>query len=328
MGGDATARPGSRGEWDEVLVDLAHTRMAGELAEELAGLEGVRFCADGPGEPAVRDGDVVVGYHFPPGSLAAYDRLRWVHLTGTGTDHLAATGLPRETLVTTSSRVPVTAVAEYAVSGLLYVLKRLDGLGRGREEWFASEALLLTGSTVAVAGAGRIGRAVLRRLAALGARTVAVTRPGRPEVPEADRTVGSDRLAELEPGFDHLVLCLPGGEETRNLIDRNVLSAMREHSVLVNVGRAETVDTEALHGLLRAGRMRGAFLDVHDTEPLPADDPSRTVPGLVVSPHRAFAFPGEPAQVARVFAENLGDLRGLRRPRDLSDHTTERSSAR
>ncbi len=316
-----------RGGWDEIDVLVAHTGMAEALVKELDGTGGVRLhTADAP-HSVLRAVDVAVGHLFPPGSLSARPRLRWLHLTGTGTDHLPATGLALQALVTTSRSVPVTAVAEYAVSGLMYVLKGLGDLAARPERWFGSDAALLAGSTVAVVGAGRIGRAVLRMLRGTGAHTVAVTRSGRHSaVPEADWTVTADRLAEKAATIDHLVLCLPGGPDTRNLVDGSVLAALRPHAVLVNVGRAETVDDAALHEALRAGRLRGAFVDVHRREPLPDDDEAWRVPGLVVSPHRAFAFPEEPAKVAETFLANLHDLRSRRSPRDLVPWGAERTA--
>jgi phosphoglycerate dehydrogenase-like enzyme len=86
--------------------------------------------------------------------------------------------------------------------------------------------------------------------------------------------------------------------------------------VIVNVGRGEAIDNTALHAALRAGRLQGAFIDVHEREPLPDDDPAWEVPGLVISPHRAFAFPDEPVEIARTFLENLDDLRRGLPPRD------------
>lgn len=291
--------------------------MAARLAPELAGTPGLRLEVTDQVDRAAREADVLIGYHFPPGSLADLPRLRWLHLTGTGTDHLAATGLSPEVLVTTSAAVPVTAVAEYALSGLLLVLKDLPDLARRRDAaWFRSDALLLSGSTVAVVGAGRIGRAVLTRLAAFGAHTVAVTRDGAPAVAEAGRTIGVAGLAGEARDVDHLVACLPGGPLTRGLIGREVFTALPSHAVVVNVGRGEAMDNAALHDALRSGDLRGAFVDVHEREPLPDDDPAWDVPGLVVSPHRAFAFPGEPAEVARTFLANLDDFRHGRPLRD------------
>jgi phosphoglycerate dehydrogenase-like enzyme len=302
--------------WADLRVAITGTGMAGRLAGILDGTPGLRV--------AVTDGDtggadVVIGFLFPPGSLAAARELRWLHLTGAGTDHLARAGLSPEVVVTTSAVVPVTAVAEYALAGLMLLAKDLTGVAaRQPRDWFGSSATLLADSTVAVVGAGRIGRAVLARAGALGARTIAVTRPGAPGVAQADDTIGTDALAARAPTVDHLVACLPRRPDTARLVGAAVLRALPAHATVVNVGRAETVDTAALYELLHAGRLRGAFLDVHETEPLPPGDPAWSVPRLVISPHCAFAFPEEPARVAEVFLANLGDLRHGRTPRDLA----------
>jgi phosphoglycerate dehydrogenase-like enzyme len=309
--------PAQRSGWERPHVLITGTGMALALAGLLDGTAGVTARAGG----AVQDGDeVVIGFQFPPGSLAGARSLRWLHMTGTGTDHLAAAGLARGVQVTTSASVPVTAVAEYAVAGLLLLVKDLTTLTDGQParpgDWFTSAATLLDGSTVAVAGPGRIGRAILTRVAAFGARTIAVARPGAPQTAEARRTVSSAQLAEIAPLVDHLVCALPSTPATAGLISAAVLAALPRHATVVNVGRAAAIDTAALYAALTDGRLRGAFLDVHQTEPLPPDDPAWRVPRLIVSPHRAFSSPGEPRRVADVFLANLDDLRHGRVPRD------------
>lgn len=261
--------------------------------------------------------DTVIGFHFPDNALAGLPGLRWLHLTGTGIDHLGATGLASDVLVTNSPRVAVEPVAEYAVAGLFAGLKDLMSLGArpNHRRWFGSSSHQLTGSVVAVLGVGRIGRAVIRRLTALGARCLAVTRTGTP-VAGAERTIASTDLVRYAGAIEHLVCCLPGTEETRGLVDATVLGALPGHAVVVNVGRASTVDTDALYTALRERRIRAAFLDVHDSEPLPVDDPAWEVPGLIVSPHCGFAFPAEAREVARGFFDNLADLRSGAMPRD------------
>lgn len=275
------------------------------------------------GDAALDGADVIIGFQFAAGSLASARRLRWLHLTGTGTDHLESAGLSSRVLVTNSASVPVTAVAEYAVAGLLLLAKDLAGVTDGRprqpNEWFTSTATLLDGATVAVVGAGRIGRAILARTAVFGAKTIAVTRPGAPPVGEATRTVGADQLTAVAPGIDHLLCALPGSPATSGLISAAVLAALPRHATVVNVGRASTLDIRALYTALSEGRLRGAFLDVHETEPLPPDDPAWQVPRLIVSPHRAFCFPGEPRRVTEVFLANLDDLRHGLVPRDRVD---------
>ncbi|KAA2255378.1 hypothetical protein F0L68_28670 [Solihabitans fulvus] len=313
--------------WQQPTVLVTHAKMAPRLIPTIQAEVPVRHAvAISDLTPAERtEVDVVIGYQFPPGVLAELPALRWLHLTGTGTDHLAAAGLRPDVLVTNSARVPVESVAEYAVAGLFMLLKDLSGLA-DRPPWFASRAVLLRDSVVLVLGAGRIGRAVLDRLSALGARCVAVTRTGAVPVPGAERTIGVDQLVAAAATADHLVACLPGTDRTANLVDRAVFDALPAHAAFVNVGRASTVDDGALHEALRSGGIRGAFVDVHRVEPLPDDDPAWTVPNLVVSPHRAFGFPDEPDEVGRTFLDNLADLRAGLRPRDAVTTTHEEES--
>jgi len=312
-------------DWDRLDVLVTHCGMAGELVAALDGQAGLRLrVREGaaPADPVAADlgsyrPDVVIGYQFGPGSLHGLAGVRWLHLTGTGVDHLEPAGVDPDLLVTTSSRAPVTAVAEYALAGLFLLAKDLVGVAGGqRREWFSSAANLVAGSTVAVLGAGRIGRAVLTRLSALGARTVAVTRHGDQPVAEAARTIGLASLAAEAAGLDAVIGCLPGGPGTVHALGREVLARLPAHARVINVGRASTIDTQALYAALRARRLGGAFLDVHDVEPLPADHEAWQVPGLVVSPHCAFRFPGEPAAVAATFLDNLDDLRRGQAPRD------------
>lgn len=302
-------------DWASLRVGVTATTMAPRLLAILYGTAGLRLAGLAGTDP---DGvQVIIGYQFPPGSLAGWRQLRWLHLTGSGTDHLASAGLAPNVLVTTSARVPTTAVAEYALAGLLLLAKDLAGVAAGeRPDWFTASATLLAGSTVAVVGAGRIGRAVLARTAPFGARTIAVTRRGDQPVPEADETIGTAQLVAAAPTIDHLIACLPATAATAKLISAAVLAALPARATVLNVGRAETLDTAALYEALRAGGLRGAFLDVHETEPLPPDDPGWEVPGLFISPHRAFAFPDEPLMVANTFLANLDDLRQGRPPRD------------
>ena len=261
--------------------------------------------------------DAIIGFHFPARALENLPNLRWLHLTGTGSDHLPATGLCDGVQVTNSPRVAVEPVAEYALTGLLACLKDIAGLGErpNPRPWFGASSLMLAGSTVGVLGAGRIGTAVLRRLTALGARCVAFTRTGD-DVPGAVETVPSTELPRYANRLDSLVCCLPATPATQGLVGSDVLAALPPHGVVVNVGRASSIDVDALYASLRARRIRGAFLDVHAVEPLPPDDPAWSVPGLIVSPHCGFAFPDEAVEVARGFFDNLDDLRAGAVPRD------------
>ena len=94
-------------------------------------------------------------------------------------------------------------------------------------------------------------------------------------------------LGELLREADAVVLCVPLSEQTRGLIDRTALAAMKEDAVLINVSRGPVVVTDDLLAAMRAGRLAGAGLDVTDPEPLPHDHGLRDLPNVLISPHNA-----------------------------------------
>ena len=95
---------------------------------------------------------------------------------------------------------------------------------------------------------------------------------------------GIDELPELLPHHDVVVVIVPLTDATRGLFDADALSRMPDGALLVNVARGPVVDTDALVAECAAGRLRAA-LDVTEPEPLPADHPLWTTPGVLITPH-------------------------------------------
>ena len=123
----------------------------------------------------------------------------------------------------------------------------------------------LTGKTVGIVGMGRIGQAIARRCHFGFGMTVAYfTRS--PKHLDFDTTPYDD-LHALAGAVDVLVLAVPGGNETRNLIDAAVMDAMQPHAHLVNISRGDVVDEDALIAALQNGTIGGAGLDVYAREP-------------------------------------------------------------
>ncbi|MDR1744694.1 MAG: D-2-hydroxyacid dehydrogenase [Planctomycetota bacterium] len=149
------------------------------------------------------------------------------------------------------------------------------------------------GSHAVILGFGHIGKWIGKLLRPFGVRITGVnradmTRPGY--FTEEDRVIAIDRLEELLPAVDHLILALPGGGGTTGIIDARRLALLRPDAYLYNVGRGNAVDIDALAAALREGRIRGAGLDVYPEEPLPEDSPIRAAPNAMLLPHvSAFA---------------------------------------
>ncbi len=142
--------------------------------------------------------------------------------------------------------------------------------------------------TVGVAGFGRIGREVIKRLVAFGCRVLVFD----PFVDaEKIRAVGAEpaSLDDLFATSDLITLHCPTDEATRNMINAASLAKMKPGVLLVNLGRGGLVDGPALIEALRSGHVAAAALDVYDPEPMPADCPLRAMENVLIHSHIASA---------------------------------------
>ncbi len=142
----------------------------------------------------------------------------------------------------------------------------------------------LYGKRVMIVGYGSIGRSIEERVLAFGAETVRVARQAREGVESVDR------LLELLPEADIVVLIVPLTEETTGMIGARELAKMKQGALLVNAARGPVVETDALVAALQSGRIRAA-IDVTDPEPLPKDHPLWSAPNLLITPHIAGSSP-------------------------------------
>ena len=149
--------------------------------------------------------------------------------------------------------------------------------------------MIVKKTRIALLGYGNVGREIGRKLEALGVSVKGIRRRN---------------FAELKPSLktaDWLVVALPSDTGTDDVVDAGVLRAMKRSAVIVNVGRGNAVDEEALAAALAKRRIAAAFLDVFKREPLDGTSPlAADLPGLHRLPH-ASAF--APDYVAEFFRE-------------------------
>ncbi len=212
-----------------------------------------------------------------PSSLP--DSIRWVQLPSAGVERWLDK-VDRERVWTSAAGAYGLPVAEHALALMLAGTRRLHECARATT-WTAPPARPLDGSTIAIVGAGGIGRALIGLLEPLDVEVLAVTRRGR------DGTLPADRLGELLPTADHVVIAAPATADTRHIIGAAELEAMRDDAWLVNVARGSLIDTGALVDALARGAIGGAALDVTDPEPLPDGHPLWTEPRALITPHIA-----------------------------------------
>ncbi|MFM9377895.1 NAD(P)-dependent oxidoreductase [Gordonia sp. VNK21] len=243
-----------------------------------------------------------------PGEFPALpDTVEYVALKTAGIEGFTAAGvIDDRRLWTNASGFYAEGVAEHALGLLLAGLRQIAASVRAGR-WAAEldpRVTTLRGSTVAIVGAGGIGRALVPRLKACGARVLAVNHSGR-EVPGADQVLTHDRLDEVWAATDHVVLAAPVTAQTRHLVNARVLTALPRHCWIVNVGRGPLIDQAALVDAVEAGEIAGAALDVTDPEPPADDDPIFSSERIIVTPHIANPSSGLTREMAPFLTENL-----------------------
>jgi len=214
------------------------------------------------------------------------DRLAWLHSFSAGVDDPVFRKLvDRGVRVSHSSGANAVAVAHCAISGLMAgALKLPQRLEDQRaHQWRRRISDDLEGTTLAVLGLGPIGLEVGRIAEALRMRVIGLRRKALGNEPFP--TWDFDRLHELLQIADYVVLALPLTPETHHLIDEVCLMHMKSDAVIINVGRGELIEEPALIEALTNGNLRGAVLDVFETEPLPDSNPLWDLSNVIVTPH-------------------------------------------
>jgi len=245
---------------------------------------------------AVAEAEVYVGFGMPRGLFRAARKLRWVHSAAAGVGALLYPEMREsEVILTNSAGVHAVPIAEYVVGGVLHFLRGFDvALGQQRRGVWDKEPFIGAGSRARelgecralIVGTGGIGGEVATRFAALGARCVGVRRRAGLGAPEGfERVVAFEELDAELPGADVVVLAAPLTPETRGLLTAGRLDRLSGDAIVVNVSRGALMDERALVERLAAGRLRGAVLDVFETEPLPPESPLWGMSHVLLTPH-------------------------------------------
>jgi D-3-phosphoglycerate dehydrogenase len=247
--------------------------------------------------PLVREADAVITQFAPVNRdvVAAMEKARVIVRYGIGADNvdLAAArerGIP-------VCNVPDYCIDEVADQTLAFILSmtrqvipnclKIRGGGWGLAAPL-EEMRALRDLTVGLVGFGRIGREVSERLAAFKCRRL-VFDPAVAADAVKEAAAEPVDLPALLAASDIVTLHCPSTPQTRKMIDAAAIAKMKPGSILINVGRGDLVDPNALIGGLQSGRLSGAALDVFDPEPLAETSPFRSMSNVVTASHIASA---------------------------------------
>ena len=258
--------------------------------------------ADGLGTPeavaAVCGAEIYLGHVVPAGVIAAgLDSLRWAHTVTAGVGPSLPQLRGTHIVLTNSAGVHAEPIADWVIAAIGYFVRGLDRLrefqAAGRWAWaefadFAVPVRELSELRLGVFGLGGIGSAIARRGFALGMSVAGVRAHPARGGPQGVRWVGGPGdLVRLAAESDCLVIAAPHTAETQGAVTRAVLHRLPPGAIVINVSRGTLLDEPALLDALDGSRLRGAALDVFETEPLPAGHPFWRHPRVLVSPHVA-----------------------------------------
>ena len=244
----------------------------------------------------------------------AFDDLAWVHSIQSGVDQfpfdrMRAAGVA----LTNSTGVHGDAIGEAVAGYALAFSRRLHAHIANQQDatWSPpawDDAWTVRGERACVIGLGTLGRGVVDRLTGLGLEIDGVRRTPTPE-PGVERVYTPSKLRDAVSDARFVVAAVPLTDDTRGLIDADILAAMREDAYLINVARGAVVDQSALVDALEDGAVAGAALDVFETEPLPESSPLWGMDEVIVSPHAAGFTHRYHEHVGSIVAENVDRVR-------------------
>ena len=232
--------------------------------------------------------EALIGHHFQFDEeiVARATRLRWIQSLTTGTDAiLKLQALRPEVTVTSTRGMHGPQMSELVFLHMLALTRDFPRMQRNQAQgiWKRWPQPLLLRKTVVIVGVGAISEALAPRCKAFGMTVLGVS--GSARVPDGfDAIFHRSELAQAAAKADYLVLIVPLSAQTENMIDANVLAAMKPGAFVVNVARGGVLDETALVAALRAKRLAGASLDVFRQQPLPADHPLWHEPGVLITP--------------------------------------------
>ena len=232
--------------------------------------------------------------------------LKWLTTQGTGVDGWPLAIIKeRQLVLTNGAGVGAIPISEYVVMGLLAGLKGFPELVRAQDsrEWLKAppSRAEMYGKRALIYGYGGIGRAIAERLRPFGVHVTGVRRnPG-----DEPGVIAATNWEAALPETDLLILSVPLTGATRALVSTTQLAALPKGAWVANIARGGLIDAAALIASLKSGHLGGAYLDVTDPEPLPADSELWSLPNVILTPHSSWATEHQLERAAEIFRENF-----------------------
>lgn len=236
-------------------------------------------------------------------------RLRWVQLCSAGAEHVLR-HIPSEVALTNARGIHSDRTREIAMTALLMMNNHVPYFASNQRHgvWDQRPTTMIEGKTVVLVGLGGLGSACAEAARLLGLRVLGLSRTGAAQ-DNVDASHTMDGVGECFAQADFVIVTLPLTEATRGIVGADELDHLPPRAQIMNIGRSQVMDYDALRERLEDGRIAGAILDVFDKEPLVQDDPIWAVRNLFITPHAGLDNPDEYGRACmKIFIEDLGNF--------------------
>jgi D-2-hydroxyacid dehydrogenase (NADP+) len=255
----------------------------------------------------IEQADILMTIRISDDLIKKATKLKWVHAMTTGVDYIVnLPSLRKEVILTSTRGIHGPQVSEMAFLLMLALNRNFPEVVRNQDKgvWERWQGRLLWKKKVGILGVGVIGEEIARKAKAFGMEVFGIDIIKR-KLDCIDVFYGPEDIVKVAKEVDYLVIVAPNTPETEKIVDSKVLSAMKPTAFLLNLGRGELVDEEALIRVLKSGKIAGAGLDTYLQEPLPQGHPFWGMKNVIVSPHVAGMSDIYVEQALTIFEENL-----------------------
>ena len=253
----------------------------------------------------------VIG-NITPETCAQCPRLEWLQTWSAGVDKYQRPGILQPgSMLTNATGAYGQSVSEHMFAMMWSIMKNLHiyAVGNPNAAWQdAGRVISPDGKTALIIGTGDIGSHFARLCKSGGMSTIGIRRNPTVEAPGIDHMVGFESLDDVLQYADVIAMCVPSTPSTHHLLNAERIAKLKTDAIVINAGRGDAIDTQALADALANGMIRGAGLDVTEPEPLPAASPLWSEPKCLITPHVAGGNHLESTE-RRIIAIALGNVR-------------------
>lgn len=257
----------------------------------------------------IKDIDTMVCFNpFDKIDISLFPNLKWIQLLSAGINQVPLDKVLKQNIILTNNRGGYSIpIAEWIVLKILEMYKNSKEFyhKQSKKIWEIDTSILeLYGKTIGFIGTGSIAQEAAKRLKCFDVNILGINTSGR-ETNYFDKCFSIDKIKEIVPQCNILVIAAPYTEKTHHIIDQNIFNKMKEGTYIVNIARGNIIDEEALINNLKNGKVEKAALDVFEVEPLPDNSPLWEMDNIIISPHNSWTSEMNNKRRYKIAYENM-----------------------